>query len=233
MRVFDITARGYDRDRARLIPCFQSLYGTAVGLIPDGASRVLDLGAGTGLLSELVRSRFPEALLHLLDSSEPMLAQAEVRFREDRRVSFQLGDYMTVDWSAGLDASWGAGCDAIVSALSIHHLQDNAKKALFRRVRLALRPGGVFVNAEQILQPTTELEAAARKEWLEEVRGLGATEEQIGASLLRQTEDRCATVASQVHWLREAGFAEVRSAFEAGRFAVLFAAAPDPGPTGG
>jgi tRNA (cmo5U34)-methyltransferase len=42
----------------------------------------------------------------------------------------------------------------VVSALAIHHLDDDAKQDLNARVREVLRPGGVFVNAEQVRGPT-------------------------------------------------------------------------------
>ena len=216
--VFSATASTYDPARAKLIPCFVELYGTAVSLLPAATGHVLDLGAGTGLLSAWVRERFPDASLHLIDQSEPMLTQARQRFERDPEAIFTLGDYTT--------CPWGSSYDAIISALSIHHLRDDRKRTLFARILAALKPGGIFLNAEQILQPTPELEAGAQARWLADVRALGATEQQITDSLLRQTEDRCATVADQLRWLREAGFAQVRCAFLSGRFAVLYGTRP-------
>ena len=211
--VFDHTARSYDGGRARLIPCYDEFYGTAVGLIPAGADPILDLGAGTGLLSAMIHERFPDARLHLLDNSEAMLAQALARFTGDPKIQCQLGDYTS--------ASWGGSYAAVVSALSIHHLTDEAKRKLFVRIHEALTQGGVFINAEQILASTAQLEEQARIDWLAEVRALGATDEQVAASLLRQTEDRCATIADQLDWIREAGFSQARCAFQQGRFAVF------------
>ena len=55
-------AAGYDDPRRRLIPPFDAFYGTAVdalGLAAHRPSRVLDLGAGTGLLSEAVLAAHP------------------------------------------------------------------------------------------------------------------------------------------------------------------------------
>lgn len=213
MRVFDTTAATYDAARSKLIPCFDEFYDTAIRLLPENTDHVLDLGAGTGLLSAFVRQRFPEAYLHLIDNSEPMLAQARQRFSRDQETVFQLADYT--------QAIEPREYDAVVSALSIHHLPDKVKQQLFGRVRAALKPGGVFINAEQILQPTPELEEQAKADWLTEVRALGATDEQIAASLLRQTEDRCATVDDQLQWMREAGFSQVSCDFQQGRFAVL------------
>lgn len=217
--VFSSTAATYDPARAKLIPCFSDFYGTAVALLPANTDHVLDLGAGTGLLSAFVRERFPNAYLHLIDNSEPMLTQAQQRFSRDQETAFTLGDYTT--------CPWGASYDAVISALSIHHLTDEAKRALFARILHALKPGGVLVNAEQILQPTPELEAAARLEWVAEVRALKATKQQIADSLFRQTEDRCATTDDQLAWMSHAGYTDIHCAFTEGRFAVLYGRRPE------
>ena len=109
----------------------------------------------------------------------------------------------------------------MISALSIHHLEDATKKQLFEKIHDALKAGGIFINAEQILAPAPQLEEQAKADWLAEVRALGATDEEIEASLLRQTEDRCATVADQIRWMQEAGLKDVHCCFQQGRFAVL------------
>jgi tRNA (cmo5U34)-methyltransferase len=211
--VFERTAATYDADRAKLIPCFETFYGWAVELIPQGSTNVLDLGAGTGLLSAFVRARFPDAGLHLIDVSEAMLAKARQRLGEDARVSYLVADYS--------EALEGRGYDAVVSALSIHHLEDEAKRTLFGRIHEALKRGGVFVNAEQVAGPTAGLEARYKELWLAQVRALGATEEQVAESLYRQEADRCASVEAQVGWMREAGFVDADCWFKDGRFAVM------------
>jgi tRNA (cmo5U34)-methyltransferase len=218
-QAFTLTAATYDTDRARLIPGFDSFYGWAVELVPKHAESILDLGAGTGLYAALVRERLPAAQMHLVDISEAMLAKARERFAGDGRVTFAVADY-----SAGLST---APFDAVISALSIHHLEDTAKRALFTRIREVLKPGGVFVNADQVLGPTPELEARYKALWLKQVRALGATEEQIRDSLFRQQEDHCATVDDQLAWMREAGFQDVDCWFKNGRFAVMAGLKPD------
>ncbi len=211
--VFNQTAPTYDPARTRLIPCFDTFYRTTVDLMSETTDHVLDLGAGTGLLSAFVRERFPDAHLHMIDSSDSMLAQARQRFSRDQETVFQLADYTT--------AQWGSQYDAVISALSIHHLEDAAKKQLFEKIHNAVKPGGIFINAEQILAPTPQLEEQAKADWLAEVRALGATDEEVAASLLRQTEDRSATVADQLRWMQHAGLKNVRCSFAQGRFAVL------------
>jgi tRNA (cmo5U34)-methyltransferase len=216
--VFDITAATYDADRARLIPCYDAFYRRTTDLIPAGARSILDLGAGTGLLSAFVRQWYPEAHIHLIDVSAPMLDRARTRLAHDTNVTYEVADYAT--------ANLGGPYDAIVSALSIHHLDDATKRSLFNRIFSALRPGGTFINAEQVAGPTPALDALYKKLWLEQVREAGATPDQIADSLYRQQDDRCASVEDQLDWLREAGFSDVDCWFKDNRFAVLAGTRP-------
>lgn len=210
---FTATAALYDRNRSRLIPCFDKFYRWAVDLVPPDARRILDLGAGTGLLSALVRARFPAASLHLVDFSGAMLSQARQRFAGDAQVTFELADYAF----AALTGRY----DAVVSALSIHHLDEEAKRQLFHAIASVLTQGGVFINAEQVLGPTPALEERYRALWLQQVQARGATEQEIADSLYRQQGDRCATVEDQLVWMRHAGLCDVDCWFKDGRFAVL------------
>jgi tRNA (cmo5U34)-methyltransferase len=216
--IFDITAPTYDADRAKLIPCYDAFYRRTTDLIPAGATNILDLGAGTGLLSAFVRHWYPAAHIILADLSEPMLEKARTRFQDDTNVSFEVTDYTT----APITGTY----DAIVSALSIHHIDDTSKRSLFTKIFSALRPGGVFVNAEQVAGPTPTLDALYKTLWLQQVREAGATPDQIADSLYRQQDDRCASVEDQLDWLREAGFTDVDCWFKDNRFAVLAGTRP-------
>ena len=147
---FDRAAPSYDAERRKLVPCFDKFYGWAVRLLPfsgDDPIRVLHLGAGTGLLSAWILDAFPTARLRLVDISEPMLARARERFAG-------LAAPPTMEVLDYAHHPLGGPCDAVVSALSVHHLNDELKRDLFARTLAALRPGGVFINAEQVLGPT-------------------------------------------------------------------------------
>ena len=176
--VFDRTASTYDADRAKLIPGYDRFYRWAVSLIPAGAKTILDLGAGSGLLTVRVRQRFPEARIFLMDLSAPMLELARKRLGDDTLLLYEQADYLTEDWPRDL-------C-AVVSSLSIHHLDNEGKRTVFAKAYAALKPGGVFINAEQVAGPTQELEARYKSFWLEQVRAAGATERQMEDSLYRQ-----------------------------------------------
>lgn len=225
--IFSLGAQGYDAVRRNLVPCFDGFYGSALEVIGDWAGarssamlEVLDLGAGTGLFSAMVLGRLPQARLHLVDVSDAMLAQARERFAgaAGSNVGFEVRDYT--------QGSLGGPWDLVLSALSIHHLDDGAKRSLFARIFQALRPAGLFVNAEQVLGPTPAAEARYRRLWDGQVLGSGVDRLEYERAVDRMQHDRCATLFDQLEWMRAAGFAEVDCAFKQWRFAVYFGTRP-------
>jgi tRNA (cmo5U34)-methyltransferase len=213
--IFDREAAGYDAQRRRLIPPFDAFYGTvveAVGRLGGAPRRILDLGAGTGLLARRLATAFPAAELTLVDGAPAMLEQARAT----------LGDratYVTADLADPLPRGpWSA----VVSALAVHHLDDAAKRALFGRVHDALSPGGVFVNAEQVAGPSPRFDARYRDWHREHATAAGSSAEEWAGAEERMAFDRCSDVESQLRWLRDAGF-DADCLFKDHRFAVIAA----------
>jgi len=202
----------------KLIPGHEAFYAAALELIPTDAMRIVELGAGSGLFSAMLRAAFPEAHLTLIDFSENMLALARQRLGDDPHIAYSLADYTTEPLPAN--------SDAIVSSLSIHHLEDDRKRALLGPIFDALAPGGLFINADHIAGPTLELEEIYQLRWLADVRADGATEQQIADSLFRQQEDRRSPVSTQLAWLRDAGFTNVDCWYKHSSFAVMSGTRP-------
>ncbi|MEM9146598.1 MAG: class I SAM-dependent methyltransferase [Pseudomonadota bacterium] len=177
---------------------------------------MLDLGAGTGLFSGLlVVAGRRDLRLCLLDLSSAMLAKAERRFEA-------LGlavDARVCDYAEDLPTP----VDAVISALSIHHLEHATQRALFGRIANALPPGGLFVNAEQVAAPNLKAEVAIDRQWEAGARMLGASDAVITAARHRMRHDRCASTAELLCWLEAAGFT-ADCPWAGGRFAVLRAA---------
>jgi tRNA (cmo5U34)-methyltransferase len=223
-RAFDAAAARYDALRRQLIPCFDGFYGAAVDLLPFSpgrAPRILDLGAGTGLLSALVARRLPRARLTLLDFSEEMLARAGARFAgAPVPVELRVGDSTTEP----LGGPW----DAVVSALSIHHLPDRDKRRLYARAFDALEPGGILVNADNVRAEDPAVQARDRAAWIDAIRASGLPGAELRAALRRTLVDRLAPLDLQLRWLREIGFAEVDCAYKWRHFAVFSGRKPRP-----
>lgn len=115
------------------------------------ATRILDLGAGTGETAWRVLEKHPDARVVLVDSSTEMLETARERLAEDhveQIIVRRLEDPLP-----------GGPFDLVVSALAIHHLLSADKRLLFQRIAEALRAGGRFVLADVVL--TDDPETAA------------------------------------------------------------------------
>jgi tRNA (cmo5U34)-methyltransferase len=216
--IFHRQAAGYDAQRRRLIPPFDAFYGIAVDALALGAAaprRILDLGAGTGLLSDAVAAAYPEAELTLVDGAPAMLERA-------RELLGDRAAYVTADLGDPLPPGpWSA----VVSALAVHHLDDAGKQALFARVHDALVPGGVFVDAEQVAGPSPRFDAVYRAWHEASARAAGSDDAEWAGAEERMAFDRCSDVESQLGWLRAAGF-DADCLFKDHRFAVLAGVRP-------
>jgi tRNA (cmo5U34)-methyltransferase len=214
--LYDRAAKDYDRARRQLVPCFDDFYGTVLDLVPYERGteiRVLDLGAGTGLLSALIAGAYPQARITLVDVSERMLGVARDRFAsEQEHFGFLVADYAR-DFPGGR-------YELVVSALSVHHLEDADKRVLFGNVYEALVDGGLFVNADQVLGPTPEIEKAYRQSWLRRVRERGVAEDDLASALARMEEDKMSTLDAQLGWLKGIGFQAVDCWYKNHSFAV-------------
>ena len=218
--VFSAYAREYDAPRRRLIPVFDAFYGAAVDALSltDGpVRRVLDLGAGTGLLGAAVLKACPGAELDLLDGSAEMLQQARARLGAD------AGSVHVQDMR---DALPEGPYDAVVSALAIHHLEHAEQRQLFGEVFARLRPGGAFINAEQVAGPSPRRDADYDRLWDRHARAVGATREETDGARRRFEVDHCADTETLLEWLRAAGFVDVDCVFRWWRFGVFAAWRP-------
>jgi tRNA (cmo5U34)-methyltransferase len=109
------------------------------------ATRVLELGTGTGETALRVRALHPEAGWVGIDSSEPMLARARERLPDaDLRLQ-RLEDELPP-----------GPFDVVVSVLAVHHLGAAGKRELFSRVAHVVEPGGHFVLGDVVVPPAGE-----------------------------------------------------------------------------
>jgi len=117
-------------------------------------SRVLELGSGTGNLSELIASC---GELVSVDVSENMetIAKGKMRHLANRR--FIKADILEV-FTQELGEF-----DAVISTYAVHHLTDQEKQQLFALVFDRLLPNGSAVFGDLMVQNSSEREEEIQK----------------------------------------------------------------------
>jgi SAM-dependent methyltransferase len=169
----------------------------------------VDLGAGTGAASRAVLAEYPRATALLADFSPQMMAEGEnLLAAYAGRYRYVEFDMTTSDWPADL----AAPLDAVVSALSIHHLPDTRKQTIFREIRQRLKPHGWYINYDPIRAPDASREAIWERV-NDRYDPMGPTKR---ANRTAQEQARYENhvrymipLAPQLEWLKEAGFVDI------------------------
>jgi tRNA (cmo5U34)-methyltransferase len=107
-------------------------------------------------------------------------------------------------------ADLGGPYDITCSALSIHHLGAEEKRQLFHRIFASLRPGGIFVNADQADGETPYFRQRYLEYWNRFLQNGPLNDGQHQEILKRRdTLDRNEKLSVQIGWLCECGFEDV------------------------
>ncbi|MBN1450353.1 MAG: class I SAM-dependent methyltransferase [Anaerolineales bacterium] len=205
-QAFDASVDYYDDWMRVALPSYAGIFAAALEQIPfekTASVHVLDLGAGTGLFSWHVLEEYPAATFTLCDLAPGMLEIARQRFTPyPGQFTYLVADYRQI--------STDQKFDLVISSLSIHHLSDEDKHALFIHIHSLLEEAGLFINIDQVWGPTEYWQSRYWDQWLERVQRSGVSQDQIEASVRRRKEyDREASLADQLQWLEQAGFSQV------------------------
>ncbi len=215
---FNDNASQYDGQRKKLIPCFDDFYSIAVSIAETNNDNenpsILDIGAGTGLLSSFILDRIPSANLTLIDISEKMIEVAKSRLKDNPAVKYIIDDYTKYQFDKKYDI--------VASSLSIHHLTDEQKRQLYSSIYSILNQNGVFINADQVLGSTPFIETLYKRDWKYKVENSGLSEDELHSAYERTKLDKMDTLDDQVNWLKEVGFLDVDCVYKYYNFVVMF-----------
>ncbi|WP_432191515.1 class I SAM-dependent methyltransferase [Streptomyces sp. bgisy027] len=153
----------WDRQQEWYMPDREERFRIMLDLIEalvGPAPRVLDLACGTGSITARLLARFPEATSTGVDLDPALLAIAEGTFAGDERVSFVTADLKDPHWTARLPYD---SYDAVLTATALHWLHREPLAALYARVAGLVRDGGVFMNADHMIDDTTPRINAAER----------------------------------------------------------------------
>jgi tRNA (cmo5U34)-methyltransferase len=196
----------YDKLIRQLVPGYAAMREAHMALLrkllpADRRTLVLDLGGGTGALAEAVAETLPKAEVEIWDIDRAMLGLARTRCaRFGPRVR-----YVERSFAEPLSP-----CDAVVACIALHHVKDMAAKgAIYRNIFTALKPGGVFLNADTAIAASGRLREFSYQEWVDAMAPHGITEAQARAHFASWAqEDYYPPLLTELKLVESAGFAD-------------------------
>ena len=160
---------------------------------------VLDLGGGTGSLTEVLFEHTDVGTIDLIDVDPEMLDQARTRLAPyGKRVHFREMSFL----------SELPRCDSVVTSLALHHIETQREKtSLYRRIHNAIRPGGFFVNADVTMPAGAAEQQQTYEQWTNHMIGCGITKMQAQKHLEEwAAEDTYFPVGVELAALESVGF---------------------------
>jgi tRNA (cmo5U34)-methyltransferase len=203
---FDSEAAEYDGFILKIIPLYSEMIDALICCIPFDEKlpiKVLDLGCGTGNISKKVKERFPLAQITCVDMAENMIKMAQNKLSNYSEISYVLSDFRNLT----MDDDY----DVVISSLALHHLEtDDDKISFYKKIYSALRLGGVFYNADNVLGPTEYLQDLYLEKWkIFMNQNLSLEEIENKWIPLHHKEDRPAKMMDHVEWLKDTNFKDV------------------------
>lgn len=186
-------------------------YARVAELMPADATSLLDLGCGTGLELAALFERNPTLEVTAIDLCASMLEQLRKKY-PSRNIHEVNASYVGYDFGT-------SRFDAALSFETLHHLDRSQKADLYRRLRTAIAPGGVYIECDYMVETQAE-EDQLRNERARSLASFAQVPDEY------YHLDIPFTVEHQIELLSDAGFESVEKMFRKGATTIIVASVP-------
>ena len=141
----------YDARIRTFIPHYEEMLEVAASVIDPRSRTIVDLGIGTGALSDHCLRSAPGAKIIGIDGDADVLKAAAQRLPRSAR--FICGSFMRAEVPR---------CDAVVASFALHHVRTKSAKAkLYASLATAIQSEGQLVNVD--CQPASDRTIAQKQ----------------------------------------------------------------------
>jgi len=148
----------YDRDMDIMHPNRYKMAEIPIEFIDakkDAPLKALDLGVGTGFFTLKFLQAFPNAHVVGVDGAAAMVDSAKVRLGNlASSVDFVVADFRDIQTALQNKGPF----DVVFSSFALHHLTDKEKLSMLQIVLQNMKPGGLFINADNVIAETSDVE---------------------------------------------------------------------------
>ena len=244
----------WDAQQQLYMPDREERFTALIDAVEAGTGRddplVLDLGCGPGSLAVRLLERIPGASVVAIDDDPLLLPLGRAAYGGRPGLRFADQDLRAPGWAGALALDRAA--DAAVSTTALHWLRAGALRSMYALLANVLRPGGLLLDGDHLLEDETEAPILARlgdalseraaqrlrsgqqedrEDWKAWWQAVTADPELAGPAAERQrrrlSEDHhgaeSVLLGAHVTALRAAGFAEIGTLWQHGDNRILCA----------
>lgn len=202
---FEEEAEEFDQLIKTIIPFYEDMVNALVLSLPfhpQEQIKILDLGCGTGNISQNIKEKFPQASITAVDLAENMIKIAKTKLAPYDDIEYIRADFRDLEFQEEYDA--------VVSSLALHHMSPEEQRLFYNQIFRFLKEGGVFYNADNILGSTSYLNQVYMDKWVDFML-LHHTREEIEEVWLpkHREEDFPSPLHKHIQWMKDAGFTDV------------------------
>ena len=209
-------ADSYEELMARLVPGYRQQNEVIGALLADDERtyRILDLGCGNGVLSEMVLEKLPGSYVVSFDLTNNMLEACGKKLaRYTGRFELKQGDFRT--------EPIGSGYDIVIAGLSLHHLTWQERESFYKEIYSSLNNGGMFISRDIIIDEDETVRQWHISLWKLHMESMGEDPEFWYSKHLEK--DHPVTLADHFAWLERAGFSRTACHWRLFNFAITSA----------
>jgi tRNA (cmo5U34)-methyltransferase len=206
----------YEQLMVKIVPQYLAQHEIIAALLPeeDRDYRVLDLGCGNGVLSELVFQKLPHAFVVGFDVTENMLHAF------DKKLSNHAGKFELKQGDFRTDPI-GTEYDIILAGLTLHHLTWDEREKFYHTLYSALNKGGLLLARDIIIDEDETVRQEQYSLWKEFMQSQGEDPEFWYSKHIEK--DYPIMLPDHFAWLKKAGFNKVACHWRWYNFAVTTA----------
>jgi len=199
---YNLISSEYTEMLERLVPRYREMLWMILDYVPKDLNpkRIVDLGCGTGNLSEGIVNQYPEADILAVDLSASILSEVKQRLKDYSNIKYLNEDFNTLEFETD-------SIDLIVSSIALHHLTDPQKEKLLTKIYSWLSPKGVLIFGDQFAGSTKARYQQHMENWKLSSEGKNVPKSEWKLWMNHQdNHDFHTSVENYFNWCRRIGF---------------------------